>query len=189
MVYLGIIRERDIVMVAKIEMDKGNSLGYGNMEGDLLGRRFGYHIMNEQEDSTYREIWVYDMSKTKRIRGIEGMITRYRIIAHIELSKERGSWHVDMLQVDSRYKGKNLAVKLYTFLLKDEGITLRAGSSQSVGGRYVWNKLSRHKDVTVYAKKSPYSKVIDFPRAGKRELNSNRFDLYSDNAEIFAIAA
>ena len=117
------------------------------------------------------------------------MTTRYRIVAHIELSKERGSWHVDMLQVDSRYKGKNLAVKLYTFLLKDEGITLRAGSSQSVGGRYVWNKLSRHKDVTVYAKKSPYSKVIDFPRAGKRELNSNRFDLYSDNAEIFAIAA
>jgi len=36
-------------MVAKIEMDKGNSLGYGDMEGDLLGRRFGYHIMNEQE--------------------------------------------------------------------------------------------------------------------------------------------
>jgi hypothetical protein len=43
--------------------------------------------------------------------------------------------------------------------------------------------------VTVYAKKSPYSKVIAFPRAGKRELHSNRFDLYSDNAEIFAIAA
>jgi hypothetical protein len=94
-----------------------------------------------------------------------------------------------MLQVDSRYKGKNLAVKLYTFLLKDEGITLRAGSSQSVGGRYVWNKLSRHKDVTVYAKKSPYSKVIAFPRAGKRELHSNRFDLYGSDAEMFAIAA
>ena len=176
-------------MVAKIEMDKGNSLGYGNMEGDLLGRRFGYHIMNEQEDSTYREIWVYDMSKTKRIRGIEGMITRYRIIAHIEMSKERGSWHVDLLQVDSRYKGKNLAVKLYTFLLKDEGITLRAGGSQSVGGRYVWNKLARHKNVTVYAKKSPYSKVIDFPKAGQRELTANRFDLYGSDAEMFAIAS
>ena len=174
-------------MVAKIEMDKGNSLGYGNMEGDLLGRRFGYHIMNEQEDSTYREIWVYDMSKTKRIRGIEGMITRYRIIAHIELSKERGSWHVDMLQVDSRYKGKNLAVKLYTFLLKDEGITLRAGSSQSVGGRYVWNKLSKTPGVVVYAKKSPYSKVIDFPKTGKRELVGKVFDLYDSNAEIFAV--
>ena len=177
-------------MVCKVDMDKGNSLGYGNMEGDLLGRRLGYYIYNEQEENTYREIWVYDRSVSKRVRTIhDGMVTHYRIVAHIELSKERGSWHVDLLQVDSRYKGKNLAVKLYTFLLKDEGITLRAGSSQSAGGRYVWNKLSRHKDITVYAKKSPYSKVIDFPRAGKRELTANRFDLYGSDAEILAIAA
>ena len=176
-------------MVCKVDMDKGNSLGYGNMEGDLLGRRLGYYIYNEQEENTYREIWVYDRSVSKRVRTLDGMVTYYRIVAHIELSKERGSWHVDLLRVDSRYKGKNLAVKLYTFLLKDEGITLRAGSSQSAGGRYVWNKLSRHKDITVYAKKSPYSKVIDFPKAGKRELTANRFDLYGSDAEILAIAA
>ena len=176
-------------MVCKVDMDKGNSLGYGNMEGELLGRRVGYYIYNEQEENTYREIWVYDRSVSKRVRTLDGMVTYYRIVAHIELSKERGSWHVDLLQVDSRYKGKNLAVKLYTFLLKDEGITLRAGSSQSAGGRYVWNKLSRHKDITVYAKKSPYSKVIDFPKAGKRELTANRFDLYGSDAEILAIAA
>jgi len=176
-------------MVCKVDMNKGISLGYGDMEGDLLGRRVGYYIYNEQEENTYREIWVYDRSVSKRVRTLDGMVTYYRIVAHIELSKERGSWHVDLLQVDSRYKGKNLAVKLYTFLLKDEGITLRAGSSQSAGGRYVWNKLSRHKDITVYAKKSPYSKVIDFPRSGQRELVSRRFDLYDSNAEIFAIAA
>ena len=176
-------------MVCKVDMNKGISLGYGNMEGDLLGRRVGYYIYNEQEENTYREIWVYDRSVSKRVRTLDGMVTYYRIVAHIELSKERGSWHVDLLQVDSRYKGKNLAVKLYTFLLKDEGITLRAGSSQSAGGRYVWNKLSRHKDITVYAKKSPYSKVIDFPKAGKRELTANRFDLYGSDAEILAIAA
>ena len=176
-------------MVCKVDMNKGISLGYGNMEGELLGRRVGYYIYNEQEENTYREIWVYDRSVSKRVRTLDGMVTYYRIVAHIELSKERGSWHVDLLQVDSRYKGKNLAVKLYTFLLKDEGITLRAGSSQSAGGRYVWNKLSRHKDITVYAKKSPYSKVIDFPKAGKRELTANRFDLYGSDAEILAIAA
>lgn len=176
-------------MVCKVDMNKGISLGYGDMEGELLGRRVGYYIYNEQEENTYREIWVYDRSVSKRVRTLDGMVTYYRIVAHIELSKERGSWHVDLLQVDSRYKGKNLAVKLYTFLLKDEGITLRAGSSQSAGGRYVWNKLSRHKDITVYAKKSPYSKVIDFPKAGKRELTANRFDLYGSDAEILAIAA
>jgi hypothetical protein len=169
-------------------MYKGNNLGYGDMEGELLGRRFGYDIYNEQEEKTYREIWVYDRSKPKRFRTVEGMITQYRIVAHIELSKERGSWHVDLLEVDSRYKGKNLAVKLYTFLLKEEGITLRAGAVQSAGGRYVWNKLSRHKNVTVWAMKSPYSKVIDFPKSGQRELSANRFDLYDSDAEMFAVA-
>ena len=176
-------------MVSKINMTKGNSLGYGDIEGELLGRRLGYDIYNEQEESTYREIWVYDRSKSKRVRTFSGMATYYRIVAHIELSKERGSWHIDTIQVDSRYKGMNLAVKLYTFLLKGEGITLRAGSSQSGGGRYIWNKLSRHKDITVYAKKSPYSKVIAFPRAGKRELTSNQFDLYESEAEILAVAS
>jgi len=176
-------------MVSKINMTKGNSLGYGDIEGELLGRRLGYYIYNEQEESTYRDIWVLDRSKSKRVRTFSGMRTHYRIVAHIELSKERGSWHVDMIQVDSRYKGMNLAVKLYTFLLKDEGITLRAGSSQSGGGRYIWNKLSRHKDITVYAKKSPYSKVITFPKAGKRELISKQFDLYDSNAEILAVAS
>jgi len=31
--------------------------------------------------------------------------------------------------------------------------------------------------------------VIDFPKAGKRELTANRFDLYGSDAEILAIAA
>jgi hypothetical protein len=39
----------------------------------------------------------------------------------------------------------------------------------------------------VYAKKSPYSKVIDFPKTGKRELVGKVFDLYDSNAEIFAV--
>ena len=63
-----------------------------------------------------------------------------------------------------------------------------AGSSQSPGGRYVWNKLAKSSDVMVYAKKSPYSKVFDFPKAGKRELIGKVFDLYDSNAEIFAVA-
>ena len=92
-----------------------------------------------------------------------------------------------MLSVDSRYKGNNLAIKIYKFLMRKMNITLKAGTSQSAGGRYVWNKLSKTPGVVVYAKKSPYSKVIDFPKTGKRELVSKTFDLYCSNAEIFAV--
>ena len=106
----------------------------------------------------------------------------------VDMTKERGAWHVDMLNVDSRYKGNNLAIKVYKFLMRKMDITLKAGSVQSAGGRYVWNKLSKTPGVVVYAKKSPYSKVIDFPKAGKRELVGKMFDLYGTNAEIFAVA-
>jgi hypothetical protein len=64
-----------------------------------------------------------------------------------------------------------------------------AGSSQSVGGRYIWNTLAKDRNITVYAKKGVYSKVFDFPKAGKRELVSNHFDLYDTKAAIYAVAA
>ena len=177
-------------MVDRITMNKGVALGYGNLDDlELVGRAFGYDIYVEKEERTYNVIWVYDRNVTKRIRNWDDdMETRYRIAARVELSKERGAWHVDLLSVDSRYKGNNLAIKVYKFLMKKMDITLKAGTSQSAGGRYVWNKLSKTPGVVVYAKKSPYSKVIDFPKAGKRELVGKVFDLYDSNAEIFAVA-
>ena len=177
-------------MVDRITMNKGVSLGYGNLDDmELVGRAFGYDIYVEQEERSYCNIWVYDRDVTKRVRCFEGdMETRYRIAAKVELSKERGAWHVNLLSVDSRYKGNNLAVKLYRFLMRKMAITMKAGSSQSAGGRYVWNKLAKTPGVVIYAKKSPYSKVIDFPKAGKRELVGKVFNLYDSNAEIFAVA-
>jgi len=177
-------------MVDRITMNKGVALGYGNLDDlELIGRAFGYDLYVDKEERTYQVVWVYDRNVTKRLRNICGeMETRYRIAAKIEMSKERGAWHIDMLQVDSRYKGKNLAIKIYKFLMKKMNITLKAGTSQSAGGRYVWNKLAKTPGVMVYAKKSPYSKVFDFPKAGDRELAGNMFNLYDSGAEIFAVA-
>ena len=177
-------------MVDRITMNKGVTLGYGNLDDlELVGRAFGYDIYVDKVESTYNDIWVYDRNVTKRFRHVEGyMETRFRIVAKVELTKERGAWHIDMLQVDSRYKGNNLAIKIYKFLMKKMDITLKAGTSQSAGGRYVWNKLSKTPGVVVYAKKSPYSKVFDFPKAGNRELVGKVFDLYDSDAEIFAVA-
>ena len=177
-------------MVDRITMDKGVALGYGNLDNlELVGRAFGYDIYVDKVESTYNDIWVYDRNVTKRFRHVEGyMETRFRIVAKVELTKERGAWHIDMLQVDSRYKGNNLAIKIYKFLMRKMDITLKAGTSQSAGGRYVWNKLSKTPGVVVYAKKSPYSKVFDFPKAGNRELVGKVFDLYDSDAEIFAVA-
>ena len=179
-------------MVERIIMDRGVSLGYGNTgDMELVGRAFGYDIYVEQEERSYQSIWVYDRNVAKRFRSFNTyeMETRHRIAARVDLTKDRGAWHVDMLQVDSRYKGNNLAIKIYRFLMRKMDITLMSGKSQSAGGRYVWNKMSKTPGIVVYAKKFPYSKVIDFPKAGKRELVGKMFNLYDTNAEIFAVAA
>jgi hypothetical protein len=183
-------------MVDRITMNKGVTLGYGNLDDmELVGRSFGYDIYVETVESTAIVVWVYDRNVTKRMRRgnwlddcPNTMETRYRIAAKVCLSKERGAWHVGLLNVDSRYKGNNLAVKIYKFLMRKMDITLKAGTSQSAGGRYVWNKLAKTPGVVVYAKKSPYSKVIDFPKAGNRELVGKMFDLYDGDAELFAVA-
>jgi hypothetical protein len=181
-------------MVDRVTMNKGVSLGYGNLDDlELVGRSFGYDIYIDRYERTANTVWVYDRNVTKRARRSvkfdDGLMeTRYRIAAKVCLSKDRGAWHVDLLNVDSRYKGNNLAVKIYKFMMRKMDITMMAGSCQSAGGRYVWNKLAKTAGVVVYAKKSPYSNVFDFPKAGKRELLGKVFDLYDSDAEIFAVA-
>ena len=128
---------------------------------------------------------VYDRKKFKIVADE----LHHRSVAYLGLSKKNGAWHVDLVEVDSRYKGKKLANKLYRFVLKTLGITLMAGSSQAIGGRYIWNTLAKDRYVTVYAKKGVYSNVVDFPKTGKRELKGNLFNLYETKAAIYAVAA
>ena len=171
-------------MVSRIELSKGVNLGFEEKEGLLIGRRWGYDIHCK---TTAREMTVnvYDRKKFKNVDDE----VHHRFVAYLGLSKRNGAWHVDLVEVDSRYKGKKLANKLYRFVLKTLGITLMAGSSQSVGGRYIWNTLAKDRNVTVYAKKGVYSNVVDFPKTGKRELVGNLFNLYETKAAIYAVAA
>ena len=175
-------------MVARMNLNKVVNLGFEEKEGDLIGRRWGYDIHCEKS-AREMNINVYDRKKFKTVNlWDETDEVHHRYVAHLLLSKQNGAWHVDLVEVDSRYKGKKLANKLYRFLMKTLGITMMAGTTQSVGGRYIWNSLAKDKDITVYAKKGLYSKVIDFPKAGKRELKSNLFDLYAPKTAIFAVA-
>lgn len=171
-------------MVKRIELNKGVNLGFEEKEGLLIGRRWGYDIYCKKSGRKMT-VNVYDRKKFKAVADE----LHHRNVAYLSLSKINGAWHVDLVEVDSRYKGKKLANKLYRFVLKALDITLMAGSSQSVGGRYIWNTLAKDRNITIYAKKGVYSKVVDFPKAGKRELVSNHFNLYDTKAAIYAVAA
>jgi len=165
-------------------LSKGVNLGFEEKEGELIGRRWGYDI-HCTKSGRKMTVNVYDRKKFKTV----GDELHHRYVTYMGLSKRNGAWHVDLVEVDSRYKGKKLANKLYRFILKTLEITLMAGSSQSVGGRYIWNSLAKDRNITVYAKKGVYSTIIDFPKTGKRELVGNLFNLYDTKAAIFAVAA
>ena len=68
-------------MVDRITMNKGVTLGYGNLDDlELVGRAFGYDIYVDREELTSNTVWVYDRNVTKRVRTLYGdMETRYRI--------------------------------------------------------------------------------------------------------------
>jgi hypothetical protein len=62
-------------MVDRITMDKGVSLGYGNLDDlELVGRAFGYDIYVDGEERTYNTVWVYDRNVTKRVRTYDNWL-------------------------------------------------------------------------------------------------------------------
>ena len=80
--------------------------------------------------------------------------TTFKRIMVTELSRVGRSkaYHVDITIMDKKYQGQGLAPKLYRHLLKNLDIVLQAGSAQSDGGRQLWNKLCKYRDVSVYGK-------------------------------------
>jgi len=84
-------------------------------------------------------------------------ISDYKIVMNMEMSKvhrrkKSPTWHVDIVHMDKKFRGKGLAPKLYKHLVKALDIVIQAGEAQSPGGRYIWNKLAASHDVTVYGK-------------------------------------
>jgi len=170
-------------MPDRITLSKRASLGWGSVYEDLirLGRVRGFDVYSdESHEDDYREIWIYDQS---RKRG-----NQYRIVAYIALSRRGSFWHVDLVKVDSHYRGNGVARLVYSFLIR-KGYALQAGDSQSPGGRFVWNELAKDSRLVLFARKSPRSRVVDFPRMGKAELYTQAFDLYDSKAILYAVAA
>lgn len=56
---------------------------------------------------------------------------------------------VDMVYVTQKYRGKNLAMKFYRYLITEHGYTIVSGGSQSPGGKSIWIALSKQRNVDV----------------------------------------
>jgi len=110
-----------------------------------------------------------------RLFGRETKSNLTRVMS-IHLTKSRArlfkdSYEVSMVIIDSKYQGYGLAPKIYRYLMKKVGITLKAGNCQSYGGRSIWNELANYKDVEVVGSKSGYG-VMDMESGDEREMST-----------------
>ena len=175
-------------MPEPIDMPKRNNLGYAEdtFLGEYVGMRAGLEVWVDEEGAVPGHaralfVTVVDRSMVDK----DGMP---RVAMQIDLSLQGNSWHIDIARTDSRYKGRNLAVRVYVLLMKKRRLALKAGTAQSIGGRKIWNKLNRHPDILVYARKSRRSNNVSLVKSGRKQLSCDEFDLYNGNtaAEIFA---
>ena len=138
------------------------SLGYMETEHEKKCKVIGWRwnkkiIMDLSDDKKYMEIRVLDPKQLGAFKlwQNEPRDIQKRVVVSLDLSYVRGAWHVDFVQVDSKYRGQKLGIKLYRFLLRNGIINkLRCGDSQSPGGQGLWNKLCKTRDIEVFAKKT-----------------------------------
>ena len=86
-------------------------------------------------------------------------------------------YHPDYTRTDSRYRGKNLALNLYIFLLK-KGVILQAGEQQSRGSQKLWLKLAKQPNNT-------WNNC--FPCNIENIIDTDSWHPYQENCYTFAI--
>ena len=72
-------------------------------------------------------------------------------VAKLELDRLSGNrYEVSFIYVHQNYRGKDMAAKLYTYLVTEQDLVILSGESQSRGGRSIWIALSKSKKVDIF---------------------------------------
>ena len=140
-----------------ISFSKHASLGYALSSFDemfYLGKIMGYEVIyglwgEDLQECDALDVFMLDPN-TCNSRDYK------KVVCQLELSRSefvKGAWIVDMMRVDNKYRGKNIAPKLYKFLVnKLPGLIIQAGEQQSPGGQSIWSRLSKQSGVIVYGR-------------------------------------
>lgn len=95
-------------------------------------------------------------------------------------------WSVDLVRVSPKFRGFDVAPKVYAFLLKKyKWLVLAAGETQSAGGKQIWNKLARMPNIRVFAKAHD-TDIEDLTLDTDDNELVGDIDIYSPNTFVFA---
>jgi len=87
-----------------------------------------------------------------------------------------------MASVNPQYQGHGIVPMIYRFLMLNiPGFILQAGSTQSRGGRAIWNVLANFKDIVVYTMKGKEAiELGSDPLSGEVSGEEDGITVYGD---------
>ena len=82
-------------------------------------------------------------------------------------------------QVDSKYRGKNLAILIYHSIKHNENVNIMSGHRQTAGGKQLWNQLSKAYDIAVMD--TATGEVVS------RDINDAYINYYGDGDDTLVL--
>jgi hypothetical protein len=60
------------------------------------------------------------------------------------------TWQIDLISVNDNYRGLNLPILMYRFLLKNLKLKILSGNEQTKGGRSIWERLVKIQGIDCF---------------------------------------
>ena len=157
---------------------KNDKLHLGTFTPDedhkLVGKYKGLYIWVDDNEGQFLQMEICtDNNSISRLFGRKSKSYNRVMVLDLDRSRSKlfkNSYEISMVAIDARYQGFGLAAKIYRYLMKKTGITLKAGTQQSIGGRAIWNDLAKYKDVQVVGKKN--KDCYDMEASEEREMTT-----------------
>ena len=168
-------------MPAKIDLGRVNHLEPTPVES--IGTRIG-KIGVFLVYSTPNEITVIDTSVKLR-RSAGELCARTVMTISTNTVKRNGVNYRVMgyTRADRRYRGSGIAARVYEIVATKTG-PIMSGSSQSVGGRHIWNTLVQRGRLTVAALWKGEYWPVEPTEFG--EVDAAEFDVYNNCSRLIA---
>jgi hypothetical protein len=169
-------------MPAKIDLGRVNHLEPTPVES--IGTRIG-KIGVFLVYASRHEITVIDTSvKLRRYRG--ELCARTVMTISTNTVKRHGVNYRVMgyTRADRRYRGSGIAARVYEIVATKTG-PIMSGSSQSVGGRAIWNTLVQRGRLTVAALWKGKHWSVEPTEFG--EVDAEDFDVYNNCSRLIAV--
>lgn len=168
-------------MVAKTQLGRVNHLEPTPVE--TIGRRIGkigVFLVYVSES----EVAVIDSSV--RLRRYDGELCARTVMTVETHWVRRGGVRYRVMgytRMDNRYRGCGISAQVYELVAQHAG-PIMSGSSQSPGGRSIWNRLAGRGRITVAALWKGQLWPVEATEFS--EVDAEEFDVYNNNCRLVA---